>query len=59
MYITIMEDLTIGKTRSLSDDLRDGFREGVLDIIDISDPDNPKLYASSDGDKWEDIAEYQ
>ena len=57
MLLIIHEDMTIKKTEKLTDDLRQGFKHGLIDLVNISNPDAPMIYASTEGDKWEIIEE--
>jgi hypothetical protein len=44
MYILIFEDGTFAKTSTISEDDKEMVNAGLLDIIDISVPQDPKFY---------------
>lgn len=50
MYLFIFEDGTIKKSSSYSDEDFESVENGYLDIVDISDPENPKVI---NGTEWE------
>lgn len=41
MYIVIFEDGEMQSTRDLGDDIIQGAEDGLLDLLDVSDSDNP------------------
>lgn len=59
MYLTIDEDNIITKHAEINEILKDEFDNGYIDIIDISDNENPKKAIEIDSDTfeiiWEDI----
>lgn len=56
MYIYIFEDGTVNKTKTLSDGDLSSADDGFIDIIDISNPIEPKTYYSG---QWHDLEEYK
>lgn len=53
MYIYIFEDATIKKVTTISNDDAINVEDGILDIIDISDNQNPKYLVKAG--KWDDL----
>ena len=53
MYIYIFEDGTVKKATTISDDDALSVEEGILDIIDISDNQNPKYLVEAG--EWDDL----
>lgn len=41
MFLVIFEDGEIQSTREAGEDLTQGADDGVLDLLDVSDPENP------------------
>lgn len=41
MFLIIFEDGEIQSTREVSEDLTQGADDGLLDLLDVSDPENP------------------
>jgi hypothetical protein len=54
MYLVIFEDYTITKIATLTNELYDAHEAGILQLIDITDPDEPTEF---NGDKWVPIVE--
>ena len=53
MYIYIFEDGTIKKCTTIDEDDTFSVEDGVLDILDISDPKNPKYLIKTN--EWTDL----
>lgn len=53
MYIYIFEDGEVKKSTTFSNDDLSSVADGILDVIDISDPDKP--IASVGGGGWIDL----
>ena len=56
MYLMIFEDYVKWKSREFSDEDRQAVDDGSLEIIDISDPDNPKEFYNG---RWHGIKNYE
>jgi hypothetical protein len=44
MYLLILEDNSMAVTNELTDEMVDSCGAGYMDIVDISDPNNPKAF---------------
>lgn len=56
MYLIIFEDGSIQKTSRVSTEDLDASEQGLQEVLDISDPEEPKIYIEGD---WEEIEEYE
>lgn len=54
MYILIFEDGHVAKANVVTESDLDACDQGVLDVVDISDPSNPKRY---DASEWHPLME--
>ena len=52
MYIYVFEDGSVGKSKEFADEDKESVDAGILEVIDISNPDNPVTYYNN---KWHDL----
>jgi hypothetical protein len=55
MYLVISADGSIQKTNSVTEGDLDASEQGLQDVIDISDPEEPTIYIEGD---WLEIETY-
>ena len=55
MYLIITEDCGVYYTKEITEELKDDADNGIIDIICITDNENPKMYCQGwfDSDEWE------